>query len=101
MFRANDNKRSLGKRRSAKGTKNDQPADFIGSVVVERPTLEAIIKHLAASASEEIVCNVKGWDYGSKRTACLHLEISRPRETTVRSCKLEESPKHRRMRHRY
>ena len=89
MFKANHNKRSLGKVRSTKGTKNDQPADFIGSVVVGRPTLDAMIKHLAAGGLEEIVCNVKGWDYGSKQTACLHLEISRPRKTTVRTSEIK------------
>ena len=102
MFRANHNIRSLGKPHSARETKTGQPADFIGSVVVERPTLEAIIKHFAVGGLQEIVCNLKGWDYGSKQTACLHLEISRPRKTTVRSSKSKDDlTKRRPRRHRY
>jgi hypothetical protein len=98
MFR-NDNKRTPSKP-SAGGTQNRQPPDFIGSVVAQRLTLDAIIKHFGASGLQEIVCNIAGWDFGTGKTACLHLEISRPRKTTVPSKLKDRATKRRGARYR-
>src|SRR5689334_13577070 len=45
MIRSNDNKRSSGKSFNAEATQTGEAPHFIGSVVVQRPTLEAIVEH--------------------------------------------------------
>src|SRR5271154_6893507 len=67
--------KSLGALRKAKKTKPRSP-DVTGKLSLQRHTLAAIIKEIAKTGGEEVICSIAGWRNQDKHGEYLTVEIS-------------------------